>query len=178
MAVTATRTIRAIPIQGGDPRRGEPAGIWAVSHTLTGDASGGNNTITFEFTVAGRVTGLIFSLEQVNINHGLDVAILEMEMFTSNFAWDPGISMFLSRLITLQPGVVGGRNMPLGRDMVDLRGLYLGQQLGSVSAASLVFRAANGDGIQNSVSVGGYFWDPQARRAPGGLRRGPGPFPI
>lgn len=175
MTITTTETIRRLPIQGGEPRRGDPSALWAVQAVANGDVSGGDNEAAFQFNPSGQRSGTMYSLEQFDV--ALDSGIAQVfELVLQIFAYDLGIQNHLH--YELQ-GIAGtGRVAPSPADLGAIKGIFLGQQLGSIGSSFIFVRVPNVNTVAMRISAAGYVWDPLARRAPGGLRRFGGPWPI
>lgn len=180
MSVNVQIKIRLLPIQGGIPEAGMPSGIWAASGSLAGDASGGSASIVFGFGggggVAGIKTGLLYSLEKLDMENGSGVAQVS-DILVQNFGLDNKIQNRRTWALELITTTTTGRVTARPRDRDAIKD-FLGQQFGNITQAGLTLRIDNVNGVTTSASVAGYMWDPVSKRTTGGLRRPIGPFPF
>jgi len=178
MTIIVPQGVRQGPIQGGIPRLGESSGIYSEEIQLVGDASGGQMIAQFNFTTQPTSkSGRMFTLEQVGFTL---LAAAARGVGIRLFNWD-----IVDRTRNRWGMEVGtsdpdgsGSVIPQGTELINKMGVFLGQQtVGGVSSVVNV-SLTNGNGDTLSVGISGYWWDPVAKRAPGGLRRPAGPFPI
>lgn len=178
MTITVRQTIRTSPVQGGVPIVGEPAGFYAERGVVVGDASGGTMNIAFDYSAPNsQLSGRMFSLEQVDLvsimatTRGVRVSLLNFNIVNNIIHnWGMQISMSDPTLI--------GQPVPGATQKLHALGVFLGQQDVAPSSCTMNFSITNFLNDQLLVTIAGYWWDPQSKRAPGGLRRGVGPFPI
>lgn len=177
MSIFTRQSVRMGPVQGGDPIRGEPSGWYAEVNSVLGDASGGVMTVNFDYAAPfSPMSGRMFSLEQISINvifalprniRAVALAFNIVDRVTN--PWSIEIQMLAA--------IVGLSSPRIDQNLHGM-GVFLGQQAVSGSSCTVDFSCNNILNELMQVTVAGYWWDPLAKRAPGGLRRGAGPFPL
>jgi len=172
MAVTNTVATQSLPFAGYEPVTGLPQGIWSGSGRVTGDGSGGEAVIHLNFSFAGQeFRSSYYSLEQLHITDDNSVDIEYMVDFLnlgSPFAIDEAAApRFLVRVQALTN--ITDSVSPV-QDLL-LRPIFLGKQFGASVNVELRARVTNVSGVVSTVTALGYFWQPGAVNAIGGLKR-------
>jgi len=170
VTVSFNESIHIRPWRGYDDP-GLPVGMYLAQGAVTGDASGGDMIVFFEFKGEGEpISGRFFNLEQLNVFHS-DTGAKVGHLVVNNFE-------------TLGPvGLVNRQyaftltNNNNGVSAMDQR-LYIPLPffMGSVApVASLAAQVEVGvDNVDLSslvATIQGYIWEPRSIQAPGGLRR-------
>lgn len=171
MTVTVEAIVIGYPNDGYLPATGLPQGVWRSQVRVTGDASGGNARARLIFSsAADEFNSRFYSLEQIGLENGVSTAV-NYQINSSNllgvFAQD--------NVVGLRYGVdledpVGGNVAPNLRDVRFPLRLWLGVQN---SRSTNTFLQAQTVNILNTVTTFwamGYFWDPAAQNAPGGMK--------
>lgn len=177
MTIVTRQSVRTGPVQGGNPILGEAAGFYAENQLVVGDASGGLMFVAFDYTApGGQLSGRMFTLEQVGLIGQFAAGPRGIRQSLDNFAIVNKVPHTWAQEIGTFDPTATGESVPGGTQRLSNMGVFLGQQNIGNNAATLFFSAANVLADQLRVTVSGYWWDPQSKRAPGGLRRGFGPF--
>jgi len=169
VTVSVSNQIAIRPWRGYDDP-GLPVGMYFAQNAVTGDASGGDMLILFQFKgEAEPVSGRFFNLEQINIFHSV--------------ATNKAGHMVLNNFETLGPvGLVNRQyHFTLDNNANDVAALSafgtpLPIFMGSVApvaslAADLEIGIANVDLSSLVATIQGYIWEPRSVQAEGGLRR-------
>jgi len=146
-----------------------PIGIWRVSGASVGDASGGDNTIQFNFQdgVEQRFNSNLYSLEQTSLIHSTGGQIVEMVVSNmDNFQPGSIAPRYAIRIIATETlAAIDPESFNA------IRGLILGQSIfpNTVSAVSLSIDNGNGENFEAIMQ--GYLWSARSINVPGGPRR-------
>ncbi len=171
MSVASTVSIQPRMWRGYDDP-GLPVGAY-IAHTVAlGDATGGNNTLTFTFKLAGEpISGRFFSVEQLNAFTTQDVTadgsfqVINFERVATFMIGQRVWSMLLER-----DGITSAAFAR--HDLAIPQPLFLGQTSRVLSEPSqVVMVSANVNIVAFSGVIQGYIWEPRSVMAPGGLRR-------
>ncbi|KKL53336.1 hypothetical protein LCGC14_2276450 [marine sediment metagenome] len=143
-----------------------PSGFWFGAATTTGDATGGTNTLQFDFTKStGLFNSQYYSLEQIMVNQAAATSPA-MALLIANFELTGGMRYSLPLLTNegsnagLIPSNTGG-----------LVPLFLGQQRAVNTAMSISFTLTNDDTVVITVMIQGYVWSVRSTSVPGGPQR-------
>jgi len=170
VTVSFIESIHIRPWRGYDDP-GLPVGMWFAQGAVTGDASGGDMIVFFQFKGEGEaVSGRFFNLEQFNIFHSA-IATKDAHMVINNFETLGPVGLvnrqFRMRLQDNDNGVSAMDNayyLPLP--------IFLGSVAPVASlSADLEFGIDNVDLTSFVATAQGYIWEPRSIQAPGGLRR-------
>jgi len=169
VTVVVTNAISIRPWRGYDDP-GLPVGMYFAQNAVTGDGSGGDMLILFEFKgEASPVSGRFFNIEQINIFHSA-VAGKTGHISINNFE-------------TLGPVGLVNRQYRFrlednvnGVSAIEAIALPLPLFMGSVApvaglAADLEVGIDNVDLTSLVATIQGYIWEPRSVQAEGGLRR-------
>jgi len=175
MTITVEVPIRFLYYRGNDDPS-LPVGIWHMSATLVGDASGGFMAVRAQFKEEGQaVPGDFWNLEQVSALVS-DVTTRDAFLRTVGLAPTPGLPAF-DRQWAVEFVTLGGSigNAALGGAAFQLLPLFLGAVRGSASSSATVDIGHGNVTASDSLSVSmmGYRWDARSILAPGGPRRPP-----
>lgn len=169
MSIEVVEPIRLLPFKGyEDP--GLPDAIWAVSATVSGDATGGQRTIDIAFDASGaNLSGRLYNIEQYEAFDS-EGTLKVIRVQAENLGFPPfvlvqdwGIQM---QVLSSSADVIA-----MVESTRQLSGVFLGRQIDTVTAAFLSSRIANSNGDVFRVGAWGYMWSPRAINAPGGPRR-------
>lgn len=150
---------------------GLPVGMYFAQNAVTGDASGGDMIVFFNFKGEGNpVSGRFFNLEQVNAFHSVNTT--KAGHFVANNWETVGPVGLANRQWTFQLVDNGNDVAAMNPALTPALPIFLG------SAAPLADLAATFEvGINNVdltslvVTIQGYIWEPRSIQAEGGLRR-------
>jgi len=170
MTITALSTITPRVWRGySDP--GLPVGAYIASQTVTGDASGGSEIISFEFALEGApVSGFFYNIEQITA-HVTGAVSPNGNMTATN--WESigptGLATRVWRTSFISDGVsLGG----ISAETLPQFPIFLGTpQPVPALASDFAFHTAN---VLNRVlfaQIQGYVWQPRSVNVDGGLRR-------
>lgn len=171
MAVIAVTDIDSRIFSGwADPAL--PTGYWLSTGTVTGDGTGGDESVQFDFAKAtGQRNSQFYSLEEVTAfqvaNGTLALGMLIANMDTQALG-GTGIRM----AVQLTADQAGFGSM-LGIERSSFRGIFLGRQTAPSSAAGISFSMDNVDTVVLIVKIGGYVWSARSAAVPGGPQRPP-----
>lgn len=170
MSVVVSNIVSIRPWRGYDDP-GLPVGMYFAQNAVTGDASGGGQTIIFVFKgEAEPVSGRFFNIEQINAIH-TDTTLTQCSLLANN--WETiGPVGLVNRQWRFE---VEGNNNGVAA-MTDQVHLLLPLFLGSAAplrdlSSQLEFRHTNIDLSSWIVTIQGYIWEPRSVQAEGGLRR-------
>lgn len=170
--------IANIPVQQlyfrGDDDLSLPAGIWWMSSTLVGDASGGFIGVRAEFHAEGApLSGDFFSLEQISALLTIN-SDTNMFLRTVGMAPQPRLAAF-DRIWHLQMEALDASlgNSSLGAATFQMLPLFLGTNRGTVDDIGVLeVGVANPSATDSlSVSMMGYRWTSRSIMATGGPQR-------
>ena len=170
MTVSVSNGISIRPWRGYDDP-GLPVGMYIGQNAVTGDASGGDMIVFFDFKGEGSpVSGRFFNIEQMNVFHS-DTGAKAGHVVANNFETLGPVGLvnrqWKFQLVTNLNGVSA---------MSDLLYFPLPLFLGSVApvaslAATLEVGTDNIDLTSFVATIQGYIWEPRSIQAEGGLRR-------
>ena len=170
MTIAVSNAISIRPWRGYDDP-GLPVGMYFAQNAVTGDASGGDMVILFEFKGEGEpVSGRFFNVEQINIFHSSGTS---KSGHIQALNWETiGPVGLVNRhwRFELEPDLSGASAM------TDQIYFPLPLFLGSVApvaslAADLQVAIDNIDLTSLVATIQGYIWEPRSVQAEGGLRR-------
>jgi len=171
MSVNVTQTIVPRMWRGWeDP--GLPIGAWIASGFRIGDATGGNNQVSFDFKFGGDASsGRFYNLEQVDAFQNTATAV-NVAMQAENFdrIRPPFVSSIRRWRFRLELDGDGAAAI----DVTSLPNLpiFLGQVARLASERStMTFQINNVDTVSWFVTAQGYIWEARSILAEGGLRR-------
>jgi len=170
MTISVINGIAIRPWRGYDDP-GLPVGMWYAQNAVTGNASGGDMLILFEFKgEAEPVSGRFYNLEQLNVFHS------DNNTKTGHVALNNWETIGPVGLVNRQWKIELADNANGVSAMNDVMYLPLPLFFGSVApvaelAASLEVGVNNVDLTSLVATVQGYIWEPRSIQAPGGLRR-------
>lgn len=152
-----------------------PTGLWVARGEVTGDATGGANTLDVFF--AGSVqprTQEAFSIEQLSVTYSSGTSDETLQLVTVNL--DPDLSG-KDLANAAQFWAVQMLDVSVAGIHIDavaaaaLQGVFLGRQDAANSACGLSFIKANVNLQVMAVRVQGYVWGPRAVSIPSGPQR-------
>jgi len=170
MTVSVFDSISIRPWRGYDDP-GLPVGMYFAQNAVTGDASGGDMLILFQFKGENEpVSGRFFNIEQVNVFHSAapnkdghfvannwetigPVGLVNRQWKFTLTANDNGVSAMSNNLYFPLP-IFLGSVAPIASLAADFE-----VGIDNVDLTSLV------------ATIQGYIWEPRSIQAPGGLRR-------
>jgi len=147
---------------------GLPVGMWIAQGSLLGDASGGNQTIFFNFKGEGEPLGARFyNLEQVEVHSTRSVTQQNGTINLDNFDI-VGSTGLINRRILVSIFAEGTTNS----SMPPLRlPIFVGRPQLVDLASDIALQMANVD-LETIFFTGqGYIWEPRSLLMDGGLRR-------
>lgn len=170
MTVSVSNGISIRPWRGYDDP-GLPVGMYFAQNAVTGDASGGDMIVFFDYKGEGEpVSGRFFNIEQINVFHST-IATKEGHLVANNWETIGPVG-----LVNRQWGFRLINNDNDISTMDNVKYLPLPLFLGSVapvaSLAATVEVGVNNIDLSSLVAtIQGYIWEPRAIMAEGGLRR-------
>jgi len=169
MSIINQHTVGILPYRGYDDL-GLPIGSWFGRGASTGDASGGDHTIQFDFAFAGQPrNSQLYSLEQIFwIVSGSGAFV--GRLLVSNF--DQGIEGSMQYSLNAVANEAGNAAL-IGRDVVGFKGIWLGQQAVKASGMSIGITIDNTDTQIQVAGIRGYVWSQRSTNAEGGPQRPP-----
>lgn len=170
MSVVVADAINIRPWRGYDDP-GLPVGMYFAQNSVTGDATGGGQTVIFEFKGENEpVSGRFFNIEQMNAFFS-DVNTRAASMLINNFETLGPVGL-VNRQYRLQLENNLNSVAALNADTFLPLPLFLGSVAPVASlAAQVEFRVPNVDLTSWVVTIQGYIWEPRSVQAEGGLRR-------
>lgn len=147
-----------------------PAGMWAGVDAVTGNVSGGTMSVDLIFQPTSQpITGRMFSLEQIAVSSELNSAAAAD---LSSIALGRASNITFDSLHANMPLVAGSALARIAaRDLVAIKGWFLGQQNRNSTEARLRFSTANSDGDTMTFQAEGYWWDVRSLNVEGGPQR-------
>jgi len=170
MTVSVANAISIRPWRGYDDP-GLPVGMYFAQNAVTGDASGGDMLILFEFKGEGNpVSGRFFNVEQINIFHSAS-ASKDGHIVANN--WETiGPVGLVNRQWHFTLETNANDVSAMNHDQYFPLPLFLGSVAPVASlAADLEIGINNVDLTSLVASIQGYIWEPRSIQAEGGLRR-------
>lgn len=169
MTATFNASIRQRVWRGYDDP-GLPTGMYFGQGAVTGDASGGQMRVIFEFRDAGSRSGRFFNIEQLDAQH-TDAVNKNFHVGAVNWerVGDSGLlnRQWRGRVVTNSNGLATTFNT----EQVPLP-LFLGQTTVVTELASTInVTVDNVDLSSWGVTIQGYIWGPRSTLSEGGLRR-------
>lgn len=151
-----------------------PVGMWVGFGSITGDASGGQRIITFQFRRPGTRSTLYYNLEQISVSdsagqaNGVDLSTFNMDSL-------PGPSlgattMPINYAMLLRQATLLGVLAP---ETIPKLPVWLGAPGRSVSVSQLSVETPNVNLTTFNVTVQGYYWSQRSLGRPGGPQRPP-----
>jgi len=146
--------------------------MYFAQNAVTGDGSGGNMTVIFEFKGEGEpVSGRFFNLEQWSA-HRSGVVTSGGSMQATNFETLGPVGLVNRNWRFEIESNGAGVSPPRQQDSRIPIPLFLGSVAPIASlAASLDFAIPNTTATSWVVTIQGYIWEPRSVQAEGGLRR-------
>lgn len=170
MSITASVTITPRVWRGWlDP--GLPIGAYIASQTVTGDVSGGDQIVFFDFALEGLpVSGRYYNLEQLT-SHFSDDATVAGSMRAINWESVGPTGLADRQWATIYQGD-GVTDAQLSAQTLPKFPVFLGQaQAIPDLRTTLELRIANVLNRVLFVQIQGYIWEPRSILVDGGLRR-------
>jgi len=170
MTVSISESIHPRPWRGYDDP-GLPVGMYFAQSAVTGDASGGDMIVFFDFKGEGEpVSGRFYNLEQINIFHS-DITQQTGHMVANNFETLGPVGLVNRQWRFLLQDNANGVSAVNAAQSERLP-LFLGSVAPVASlAATLEVGVDNIDLTSLVVTIQGYIWEPRSIQAEGGLRR-------
>jgi len=170
MAVSVSNGI-SIRLWRGYDDPGLPVGMYFGQNAVTGDMTGGSQTVLFVFKGANEpVSGRFFNVEQINVMH-TDTVVKNGFVQATNFETLGPVGLVNRQWrLRLQPNTNGVAAMS------DESWFPLPLFLGSVAPVPALSAQVE-VGVDNVTvssfiaTIQGYIWEPRSVQAPGGLRR-------
>jgi len=170
MAVITVSDVFSRPFSGYEDAR-YPSGFWRASAFSTGDGTGGDHTLQFDFNKAtSDFNSQFYSLESIMVAMPVASDFI-MDMLIANFDRTQGVT---NRDYNLN--LFGNERTvaALSADGLEgLKGLFLGQQTDRNSAQSISLTVDNGDGEIITALLEGYIWGVRSMAVSGGPQRPP-----
>jgi len=170
MTISVSVTIQQRLWRGwADP--GLPVGAYIASQVVTGDASGGNQIIFFDFAGEGDpVSGRFYNIEQISSHH-TDNADIDGVMIATN--WESiGLTGLVNRIWAIRYTSSATGDSGLDGSRLPKLPIFLGQpQPVPDLASTFEFRIPNVLNRPLAAQIQGYIWEPRSVSVDGGLRR-------
>ena len=161
------------PFRGDPPSIGLPQAVWHANGRVTGDATGGNQTVVVQFSdVLAALSGLMFSLEEILLISSSGTTTIVTATISGFYANEIRENQALGFAVDMRNnGTSGGARINLS----DTRPrLFLGKQSADnpiVYAAHVQFEYPNTNLTNFFVHASGYQWGPGAMNSPGGPQK-------
>lgn len=169
MSVTEEVRIRNRPWRGYDDP-GLPVGMWYAWVGVTGDASGGDRILRFEFEEeASPLTGRHYNIEQLETHQETAFTrtaamfLLGCSQFIDGALQNRQYSLLIAANDNGDSALASGSMLP--------RPIFLGQRDDDAAAMAVQLHLANDDGSAFFARIEGYVWEARSVQAAGGLRR-------
>jgi len=170
VTVSVSNGLSLRPWRGYDDP-GLPVGMYFAQNAVTGDASGGDMIVFFDFKGEGEpISGRFFNLEQINVFHS-QISTIPGHVVANNWETIGPVGLVNRQWrFRLQNNANGVATMD------DTGYLPLPLFLGSAApladlASTLEVGVDNVDLTSLVVTIQGYIWEPRSIQAEGGLRR-------
>jgi len=170
VTVSVSNAISRRPWRGYDDP-GLPVGMYFAQNAVTGDASGGDMIIFFDFKGEGEpVSGFFYNIEQLNI-FGTQLTTHPGHIVANN--WETiGPVGLVNRQWRFQLESNANDITAVNEEIHFPLPLFLGSVAPVASlSATLEVGTDNFDLTSLVATVQGYIWEPRSIQAPGGLRR-------
>lgn len=155
----------------GSAERALPIGAWLARISQTGNASGGDQSIDFQFALASApaLNSNMYSVEQLTIDQS-QAADTPCLITVSNMDLDGDLAMDQRWTVRLEQSE-GGLACMRPRDSGQLQGTFIGSQrvLGIDAILSIIMDNVNGNVLRASAQ--GYYWSPRSVLVDGGPQR-------
>jgi len=170
VTVSVANAINIRPWRGYDDP-GLPVGMYVAQNAVTGDASGGDMIIFFDFKGEGEaVSGRFFNIEQLNVFHST-TASKDGHFVINNFETLGPVGL-VNREYRFRLAANGNGLSAMTEQVYFPLPLFLGSVAPVASlAASFEVGIDNIDLSSLVATIQGYIWEPRSIQAPGGLRR-------
>jgi len=170
MTVSVSNAISRRPWRGYDDP-GLPVGMYFAQNAVTGDASGGDMIIFFDFKGEGEpVSGFFFNIEQVNVFHS-DANFKIGHMVANNWETIGPVGLVNRKWRYELESDADGTTTLSDQTYVPLP-IFLGSVAPVASlAATIEFGVDNVNITSLVATIQGYIWEPRSVQAEGGLRR-------
>jgi len=145
--------------------------MWFAQNSVTGDASGGDMLVLFEFKGEGNpVSGRFFNLEQLNV-FSSDITSQSGHYVFNNFETLGPVGLVNRQYRFVLIDNANGFSALDGSEMVQFP-IFMGSAAPVASlSADLEVGVDNIDLSSLVVTAQGYIWEPRSIQAEGGLRR-------
>ena len=170
MSVAVSDAISIRPWRGYDDP-GLPVGMYFAQNAVTGDGTGGNMTVIFEFKGESEpVSGRFFNLEQMEAHRSGGTAVAGGLQATNFETLGPVGLVNRNWLMRIEDNSNGVS--PISEENYLHLPIFIGSAAPVASlAAQLEVSIANVDLTSFVVTIQGYIWEPRSIQAEGGLRR-------
>lgn len=170
MTVSISTHVQQRPWRGYDDP-GLPVGMYIAQNAVTGDASGGDMSVIFEFRGEGSAaSGRFFNIEQIECHHSVSTTkSLAMQAVNWDLVGPAGLvnrewEAQLANNSNSIAAMTTSRQFPLP--------IFLGITAPVPSlAAQVILSIDNVDLTSLVATIQGYIWEPRSVLSQGGLRR-------
>jgi len=170
VSVAVSDAISIRPWRGYDDP-GLPVGMWYAQNAVTGDGSGGDMTVIFEFKgEAEPVSGRFFNIEQMEAHHsGLVTKVCAVQATNWETIGPVGL---VNRQWRFEVENNSNNVSAINNQIYFPLPLFLGSVAPIASLAAQIEVSTDNVTVTSFVvTIQGYIWEPRSVQAEGGLRR-------